>query len=453
MARAFAITTAGDQISLDQQGNGEITYTVSNTTTRPLRAWPRIKGLGSTDESWVSVVSGGERSFSPGESHQFVVKVNVPANAPTGRYSFRLNVISGSREVEDESIEGPAVSFEVKPAPTVPPRREFPWRLVAVAGVVVLVGGITIAWLLRTVPIPSVVGMSRQAAQQALEDAGLTLGKITSSQRWAPQDHVLEQFPSGESRPVAAGTAVDLVVANSQYTFRSTRILSKPEGTTTITAEYKVMQTLDIDTGKRAGEFTLQEVDISGSTAGDDWAGLNFVVSQLVRTRGNLKLDALDNTMDFESTNWGDWEAFRSLVDRFKADAEKNKKAIELEKNERRAGADDFGKFIGIALVAVEVGFDLKAIFHAVSTDAGNDVEGFHLQRGGFSTIRVEDPGKGSTTADSIRRLSVVRRVKDADPFEKIGLAEYDAGDGLLKRLDIRTEIEGQSYRTIIEQL
>jgi hypothetical protein len=170
MARAFAITTASDHVTLDAQGHGEVTYTISNTTTRPLRAWPTIKGLGSMDESWLQVVGGGERSFSPGESHQFVVKIKAPADAPTGKYSFRLNVISGSRNVEDESIEGPAASFEVKPAPIPASGGGFPWWLVAVTGVIVLVGALAIVLLIRpkTVPVPDLVGMQLNAATNLL---------------------------------------------------------------------------------------------------------------------------------------------------------------------------------------------------------------------------------------------------------------------------------------------
>jgi PKD repeat protein len=183
MARAFAITTAGDQVSLDQQRRGEITYTVSNTTTRPLRAWPRIKGLGSTDESWISVVSGGERSFSPGESHQFVVKVNVPADAPTGKYSFRLNLISGSKDVEDESIEGPAVSFEVKPAPVAAPKPKFPWWIAIVAAIL-LVGGLLI-WIIlpKRTDVVANFGLSqtRGLAPLTARFTNLTSGEFAAS--------------------------------------------------------------------------------------------------------------------------------------------------------------------------------------------------------------------------------------------------------------------------------
>lgn len=459
MARAFAITTAGDHVSLNPQGQGEITYTISNTTNRPLRAWPTIKALGSTDESWFSVVGGGERSFSPGESHQFVVKVQIPANAPAGKYSFRLNAISGSRDVEDESIEGPAASFEVKPALDTVPPPALPRWMIPVVGMV-LIGGIVIAWLLWPssepevmVQLPSVVGLSREAAQEAIEDKDLTLGQVTWKQQWAPQDHVLEQVPSANTAPVAEGTAIDLVLANSQHTFRSERILSKLEGTTTITAEYSVRLTRDIENGRKRGEFTLQAVTFRSSGEAEDMSSLEFITSQLVRTSGHLWMDTLDQPVDLKSSEVAEWRAFRQLIKQIEAESETDG-AADPSNGEHRVARNILGRVLGLTMVSIEVGFDLMAIFQAIPADAGDRVERFHLQQGGFSTIRVEEPSNGPRIGNSIRTLSVVRKVNtdETAPFETIGTAEYNRDDGLLKRLDIRVNLEDQTYRTIIER-
>jgi hypothetical protein len=249
MARAFAITTASDHVNLDAQGHGEVTYTISNTTTRPLRAWPTIKGLGSIDENWLSVVGGGERSFSPGESHQFVVKIKAPADAPTGKYSFRLNVISGSRDVEDESIEGPAASFEVKPAPVPPPGDGFPWWLLAVAGVIVLVGALAIVLLMRpkTMVVPDLVGMPLNAATNLL--VATNLGFIVNLEvtRTNPAMTVYAQNPEAGGR-IKRGTdsIVTLQVERETATVRVPNV----SGNLTLQAAINALQKSGLNVGK-----------------------------------------------------------------------------------------------------------------------------------------------------------------------------------------------------------
>jgi hypothetical protein len=204
MSRAFAITAASEQMSLDSERRGETTYTVSNTTTKPLRAWPQIKPLGSTVETWISAEGVGERSFSPGESQQFVVRIAVPSGAASGRYAFRLNMISGSRDVEDESIEGPAVSFEVKAAPVAAPKAGFPWWIVAVAGILLLGGGITIALLLRPgIAVPDLMGKDLVQASNTLATANLRLAEVqislTATGGLAPGT-VFDQSPKAEEK-------------------------------------------------------------------------------------------------------------------------------------------------------------------------------------------------------------------------------------------------------------
>ena len=204
MSRAFAITAASEQVSLDTERCGETTYTVSNATTKPLRGWPQLKPLGSTVETWISAEGASERSFSPGESQQFVVRIAVPSGAASGRYAFRLNMISGSKNMEDESIEGPAVSFEVKAAPVAAAKAGFPWWIVAVAGILLLGGGITIALLFRPgIAVPNLTGKDLLQASNALATASLRLAEVqislTATGGLAPGT-VFDQSPKPEEK-------------------------------------------------------------------------------------------------------------------------------------------------------------------------------------------------------------------------------------------------------------
>src|SRR6478672_10062292 len=157
--RIFAITAARETVTLDKEGRAEVSFTASNTGPKSIAGRVKLVLVGATKAAWLSLEGEQERNFAKGEAHQLTVHIAVPPGTPVGKYSFRLNIISVENP-DDEFTEGPSVSFEVKElAPAAPPARKFPWWIVAVAGVLVLGGGL-ITWLLipQKVTIPDVVG-------------------------------------------------------------------------------------------------------------------------------------------------------------------------------------------------------------------------------------------------------------------------------------------------------
>src|SRR5215468_517882 len=141
MSRIFAITTASDRVTVGGDGCGEITFTVTNSSTRPLRGQLRVRPLGSTQGEWLNVAGEAERAFSPNATQQVVVKVATPPGAPAGKYQFRLDAFSVINP-DDDFTEGPTIDLEVKA--TEAPKKAFPWLLIAAAaGAVILVVGLT----------------------------------------------------------------------------------------------------------------------------------------------------------------------------------------------------------------------------------------------------------------------------------------------------------------------
>jgi hypothetical protein len=63
MNRIFAITAASDRVPTGGDGRGEITFTVTNSSARPLRGQLRVRPLGSTKGEWLSV-AGETDSFN-----------------------------------------------------------------------------------------------------------------------------------------------------------------------------------------------------------------------------------------------------------------------------------------------------------------------------------------------------------------------------------------------------
>jgi hypothetical protein len=144
MNSIFAITAASDRVSVGGDGRGEITFTVTNSSPRPLRGQLRVRPLGSTKNEWLNVAGEAERAFSPNATQQVVVKVATPPGAPAGKYQFRLDAFSVINP-DDDFTEGPTIDLEVKA--TEAPKKAFPWWIVAAAaGAVILI--VTLTWLL-----------------------------------------------------------------------------------------------------------------------------------------------------------------------------------------------------------------------------------------------------------------------------------------------------------------
>ena len=226
--RIFAITAARETVTLDSQGRAEVSFTASNTGPKSMTGRAKLVPIGSTKEAWLSLDGEYERNFAKGEAQQFTVKVAAPPGTPTGKYSFRLDIISVENP-DDEFTEGPSVSFEVKKvAPAAPPRK-FPWWIVAVAAVL-LIGAGLITWLLipQKVTVPDMVGMPYEDAIKSLEAAKLKLTaentKVTGTQKVGI---VVEQSPNAK-QAVQVGSGVTLVVEGPPTTVAVPNVVGQP---------------------------------------------------------------------------------------------------------------------------------------------------------------------------------------------------------------------------------
>src|ERR1041385_1589798 len=197
MANIFAVTTTNDSIKLDAKRHGEATFTVSNTTTRPLRGMARIRALGDTKQEWLKLKDASERDFAAGDTHQFTVTIDAPPEVPPGKYGFRLDVASATNPNEDFT-EGPTVTSELVKVEPPPPK---PYWIIPVALIllVVIVGGI-VFWLTRSkkVTIPAVEGQKVETARDSLTKLGLKFDVVDA----------------GSTDPAKVGT-VKSVVPNS----------------------------------------------------------------------------------------------------------------------------------------------------------------------------------------------------------------------------------------------
>jgi PASTA domain len=212
MNRIFAITAASERVTVGGDGRGEITFTVTNSSARPLRGQLRVRPLGSTKGEWMSVVGETERVFSPNATQQVVVKVATPPGTPAGKYQFRLDAVSVINP-DDDFTEGPTVDLEVKA--TEAPKKAFPWWIVAAAaGAVILI--VTLTWVLWPsggVEAPDVVGLDVAEATKKLEDLKF---KVEVTRQLNPSvglNRVFSQDPQGKSTAKEGATVMLLVAA------------------------------------------------------------------------------------------------------------------------------------------------------------------------------------------------------------------------------------------------
>jgi hypothetical protein len=77
MARVFDITAASDTVRLDGKGQGEIPFTASNVSGRPLRGRAFLVPQDAASKPWLSVSGEAERDFPAGGTQQFTAKANL----------------------------------------------------------------------------------------------------------------------------------------------------------------------------------------------------------------------------------------------------------------------------------------------------------------------------------------------------------------------------------------
>jgi hypothetical protein len=243
MANIFAITTVTDKLKAEK-GNATTVFTVTNTSSRPLRGVARVKPLGSTQTAWLKIEGETERDFPAGGTHQFTVNFNKPKSAtephPAESYPFRFDAVSAANP-DEEYTEGPVVTIEI-PEQKIEEKKPFPWWILIVVGILLVVGAVVIILVLRNgedeplpatptptaiptqtptpsptpekVKVPSVNGKTFAEAEKELARLGLKAEKVVVNAPDKEADKVFQQSPEAESS-VELGNIVKLSVPDT----------------------------------------------------------------------------------------------------------------------------------------------------------------------------------------------------------------------------------------------
>ena len=150
MANIFTITRPPQTLKADSNGRATTVFTITNTTSRPLRGIAKIKPLGNTEAAWLKIEGETERDFPAGGTHQFTVNFTKPKPAtlphPAETFEFRLDAFAADNPDEDFT-EGPTVTVET--AEQKEETKKFPWWILIVIGVVLIVGAVIAILLMR----------------------------------------------------------------------------------------------------------------------------------------------------------------------------------------------------------------------------------------------------------------------------------------------------------------
>ena len=223
MANVFAITAATSNVRLDAQRRGELSFTVSNTSSSEIWGRARLATVPPNEQyvNWLTIAGEVERKFDIAGTQQYTVQIKVPPDAAAGDYLFRLDMAS-VRNPDEEFAEGPTVTMTVPPSP--PEKKKFPWWIVIVAAVVLLVIVGVIAFVL-TRPEPQ-IGFNSTNIDFGSTESGqpsfrtLTIsnaGQVDLDVEIPPPSASLEQFSwSGGNLEIPPDDQVDI-----QLTFQS----------------------------------------------------------------------------------------------------------------------------------------------------------------------------------------------------------------------------------------
>jgi hypothetical protein len=114
MPSPVAITVPATTMQLDQDRLGEMPFTVTNTTDRPLRARASVVALDSAPQEWFSLAGKAELELPPRASAQVLVRVEPPLGAPAVTHLFRVDVATAA--APEAPVVGPSCSVVVPPS-------------------------------------------------------------------------------------------------------------------------------------------------------------------------------------------------------------------------------------------------------------------------------------------------------------------------------------------------
>src|SRR5262245_30656165 len=143
---SWQISESGTSVSLNQQGEGEVTFTVTNAGTAQDRAVLTVTPLDGASDDWFTI-DEPQRAVPAGQSVVYKVGVKTEKGTAAGTYAMQGVAYSADTDPSESSVTSKRVEIVVpateKPKPT--PR----WPFIVAAVIALLVIGIIIFLVTR----------------------------------------------------------------------------------------------------------------------------------------------------------------------------------------------------------------------------------------------------------------------------------------------------------------
>lgn len=143
---AWQIGESGTELVLDGDGEGEVTFTVTNAGRAQDRAVLTVTPLDGAAEDWFGV-DEPQRAVAPGASVVYPVTVKVPPGTVAGTYGLQGVAYSADTDPSESSVTSKRVGITVPPPP---PKKGIPrWIFLVIAAVLLLIVGLVVFFLTR----------------------------------------------------------------------------------------------------------------------------------------------------------------------------------------------------------------------------------------------------------------------------------------------------------------
>lgn len=217
MPDSFEITTVPNTISIDQKRSAEVSFTVSNLTTRALRGRAQLVAQQAETADWLSLAGEIERDFAGAATEEYTVQVVVPPTADAGSYPFRLDMLKVDG-AEQSATEGPNVTLTVGEPLVIAPKKPFPWWIVA-AGVALFVLVMGAFYLVTTQQTSQAARVAeRTATAFAIEIATSIASTKQTTVAEANQTSTVAALANQTSVANQVGTGIAEAIANQTAT-------------------------------------------------------------------------------------------------------------------------------------------------------------------------------------------------------------------------------------------
>lgn len=143
MAKNLELTTSMTSVEVKPGETTKVAYTLTSATAEGLDVQINLEGV----PAWIKLLGPGLRTLGPREVQVVEVELAPPAHSPAQLAQVKLSVVAIQRP--EANWDNPApLTVRVEAAPP----RPFPWLLVVIGAVVLLVGVGVAAWALGRKP-------------------------------------------------------------------------------------------------------------------------------------------------------------------------------------------------------------------------------------------------------------------------------------------------------------